>query len=99
MFFLFTLEVSEIFVQFHSLSSYRNDRFSKIDASYVDLAASCSIYIHEHKMRLSVIVSLLKKTVSFICHSRWEHSRWQVVATRRGDALTNCFVRTGKFFC
>ena len=55
------------------------------------LDANCSIYIHEHKVRLSVIVSLVKKTVSFICHSRWEHFRWQVVATRRGDTLTNCF--------
>ena len=55
------------------------------------LDANCSIYIHEHKMRLSVIVSLLKKTVSFICHSRWEHFRWQVVATRRGNTFTNCF--------
>ena len=36
MFFLLTREVNEIFVQFHSLSSYRNDRFPKIDASYVD---------------------------------------------------------------
>ena len=99
-FFLFTLEVNEIFVQFRILKFVSKRPVSKSRRVLRRrLDANCSIYIHEHKMRLSVIVSLLKKTVSFICHLRWEHSWWQVVATRRGDTLINCFVRTGEFLC
>ena len=50
-------------------------------------------------MRLGAVVSLFKRTVGLICHLRGEHSWWQVVATRRGDTLINCFLRTGEFLC